>query len=82
MAGGTLYEAIGKDRSGKFGWYNRCGLSRAVYLFAGKQDRATPGCLTAVVHAHAWAVALPWADDAPPSETPSKQAMEPVGITL
>lgn len=24
MAGGTLYEAIGKDRSGKLGWYNRC----------------------------------------------------------
>ncbi|KAK9832694.1 hypothetical protein WJX81_001038 [Elliptochloris bilobata] len=23
MAGGTLYEAIGKDRSGKLGWYNR-----------------------------------------------------------
>lgn len=24
MAGGTLYEAIGKDRSGKLGWYSRC----------------------------------------------------------
>ena len=22
--GGTLYEAIGKDRSGKLGWYSRC----------------------------------------------------------
>ena len=24
MAGGTLYESIGKDRSGKLGWYSRC----------------------------------------------------------
>ena len=24
MAGGTLYEAIGKERSGKLGWYSRC----------------------------------------------------------
>ncbi len=34
MAGGNLFDAIGNDRNGKLGWYQRCALSPLSWAYA------------------------------------------------
>lgn len=35
MAGGNLFDAIGSDRTGKLGWYQRCAYPLSICMALG-----------------------------------------------